>query len=432
MSTAEDPSSTVASLQAKLGEIHKERQALEKKLGGGLGSSARGPRRPPGGHEHGDGFGVASRGNAFGAEGRPRAGQRDGELSARVGEKRGRLASAVTVPGEEGKEGEEEGGGEEGEGDDGEGRGGGRAQKLARGEGNTQRRVGRSSVVVLPEADAAPRAALRTRRSEVYEATELPEAEKGEVKEIYKTEEVQKRDRRMFGALMGHLGAAQARLRADTGASGILKKQREVLTNVSEKDREMAEKRRAQKAEEQAAARRGEGKERAWLEVRQKTVEKELDYVRYRDYWRAFSGFILTDTEPRLFYVPARMTEALEKLVEKTRGEMEAKVGRKEEEKDESVRELERAFREKWGQVEKVGEERAGREVDGSGGLGGEGEGEGEREGAGEGPAEGGVEGTAPAASSSTDEEREEERGRNGEEAEEEREGVAEANEGTA
>ena len=129
-------SSTVASLQAKLGEIQKERQILEKKLGharggsGGSGGGGRGNRQVildgggGGGGGGGSRGGGPSDGTMYPRHGRPTSPRRDGGLLSRVGEKRGRLASAVSVPG-----GEEEGEVEEGEVPDQEG---GRTRKTAR------------------------------------------------------------------------------------------------------------------------------------------------------------------------------------------------------------------------------------------------------------------------------------------------------------
>lgn len=362
-------SSTVASLQAKLGEIQKERQILEKKLsharggsggsGGGWGRSNRQVILDEAGAGGGGGGGGSRRGGAsdgtmYPRHGRPTSPRRDGGLLSRVGEKRGRLASAVSVPG-----GEEKGEIEEGEVPDQEG---GRARKTLRRDGENGGRGGRGRgpAVATVVVDPARQAALKAMRDEAYEAAELRAEERGEMKNIYQKEEVKKRDRRMFGVLMGHLGAAQARLKKDGEGSGILRKQRGVMEVVVGKDREEAERRKVKEEEEREKRRRGEERRREWLAVRQKKVEGELDCARYREYWGAFKGFILTRVEPKLFWLPARMNEAMTEKLEESRREGEEKVRRREEERAEEGRKAELAFTEKWGPAGREEEEEDG------------------------------------------------------------------------
>ena len=346
----------MASLQAKLGEIQKERQILEKKLGharggsGGSGGGGRGNRQVildgggGGGGGGGSRGGGPSDGTMYPRHGRPTSPRRDGGLLSRVGEKRGRLASAVSVPG-----GEEEGEVEEGEVPDQEG---GRTRKTARrDESGGRGGRGRGPTVATVVVDPARQAALKAMRAEAYEAAELRAEERGEMKNIYQKEEVKKRDRRMFGVLMGHLGAAQARLKKDGEGSGILRKQRGVMEVVVGKDREEGERRKVREEEERERRRRGEERRREWLAVRQKKVEGELDCARYKDYWGGFKGFILTRVEPKLFWLPARMNEAMKEKLEESRREGEEKVRRREEERAEEGRKAEVAFAEKWGEA---------------------------------------------------------------------------------
>lgn len=136
--------------------------------------------------------------------------------------------------------------------------------------------------------------------------------------QIYKKADVVKRNKRMFGALMGHLGAAKKQLSKD---EELLEKQKQRLTTLAEKvsdlllpscslscrslthnhnynptwshttpkEREESARIRHKLQEERDKERREELRKRAKLLLEQRTVEDQLAAARFAQYWRCVS-----------------------------------------------------------------------------------------------------------------------------------------------
>jgi hypothetical protein len=125
---------------------------------------------------------------------------------------------------------------------------------------------------------------------------------------VYTKPEVVNRNKRLFGSLMDHLGLAKENLAKDS------------------------EKIRKQKEVEHSAAARNAAETQKIIDLRKRQLKEKLvtakinkiteTSIRWRTQLTSFQGFILTETEPKLPWLPARSNKITSELLQKRQDEV--------------------------------------------------------------------------------------------------------------
>ncbi|CAH0474592.1 unnamed protein product [Peronospora belbahrii] len=156
------------------------------------------------------------------------------------------------------------------------------------------------------------------------------------------------RSRRMFGALMGHLGKAKRQIEKDTD---LFKRQ-----DTKQHEAEQREKAQSKNLEDQA---RLEAKTaqlealivRTELDRREQIVRAKLEHLQTVRKSESQSKFLVTIASPPIYYLPSRHTKETRELVAASMEAHEAKVKAKERSHEEKLRKLEAEFETKLEQL---------------------------------------------------------------------------------
>lgn len=120
------------------------------------------------------------------------------------------------------------------------------------------------------------------------------------------------RSRRMFGALMGHLGKAKAQIERD---SDLFKRQDSKQHEVEKKEK-IQSKTLEEKAKRDAAVQRLEKLiARTEVDSAEKLARLKLEHLQKTRKSASLSGFLQTVASPPIFYLPAKHTKETEGLV---------------------------------------------------------------------------------------------------------------------
>ncbi|GAB5371825.1 hypothetical protein AAMO2058_001613000 [Amorphochlora amoebiformis] len=136
---------------------------------------------------------------------------------------------------------------------------------------------------------------------------------------------VQKRDRRLFGMLMGHLGKAKSQL-------DRLRKSKQARKKKSMEEKVEARMVEVRHEAHEHAKRRAEKKKMKVLKNRDEILREQrkkhmlLLQLRLADHEKKLSNFIRTKTTPGLCWLPGKHNESTEKLLAKGREESEKRI----------------------------------------------------------------------------------------------------------
>ncbi|KAF1333183.1 Sap domain, partial [Globisporangium splendens] len=160
----------------------------------------------------------------------------------------------------------------------------------------------------------------------------------------YTQKDTMARSRRMFGALMGHLGKAKAQLERD---SDLFKRQ-----NSKQQEAEQREKKQSKTLEEKA--RRGATIQklekliaRTELDLAEQLARVKLEHVQSVRKAASLSRFLQTVASPPIYYLPAKHTKEIEDLVAASKEAHEEKLQISTREHQVRLRELEAEFQSK-------------------------------------------------------------------------------------
>lgn len=135
------------------------------------------------------------------------------------------------------------------------------------------------------------------------------------VQKLNKDEDSQKRNKRLFGALMGHLNKAKDRLVVDM-SSETMKKKEELEEKALHKMEEHRQALRAHSIQEYREKREKEIQHKLELLKAQRHKENALLEVVVGEHQERLSLFLFTRTDPRIFFMPAKHNDASRKLLE--------------------------------------------------------------------------------------------------------------------
>lgn len=163
-----------------------------------------------------------------------------------------------------------------------------------------------------------------------------PEPSRPGAQRAYESDFVRARSKRMFGALMGHLGRAKSTLESDDTVAKQQNKQREATEKL---EAEQNSRRQTQslewKVEHGAAV---DERDRISTEIR--IAEKKLQHAAWIKSRGQLSRFILTKTQPRLSWLPNRHTDETRKLLDQSRDAERAEVASRAALNDQDIRHL--------------------------------------------------------------------------------------------
>lgn len=162
---------------------------------------------------------------------------------------------------------------------------------------------------------------------------------KPSTQEAYKKPDTVQRNKRMLGALMGHLNKAKKNLERDATSIGT---QETLKANATEKN--LAESKRV--AELQRITSREERNKE--LDLRDQVTSKILltdlaiSAANWKKYIKTTENFIFTATTPRLAWLPAEINEELRSIVdfEKRKEEVAQMIAEREEKDEERAAEI--------------------------------------------------------------------------------------------
>jgi pinin len=156
------------------------------------------------------------------------------------------------------------------------------------------------------------------------------------------------RSRRMFGALMGHLGKAKRQIEKDTD---LFKRQ-----GTKQQEAEQREKMQSQTIEKQArrdaeVARLEVLVARAELDRSEQVARAKLEHLQMTKKSESLSKFLVTIASPPLCYLPARHTKETNELVAASMEAHEAKMKASARSHEDKLRKLEAEFETKLEQL---------------------------------------------------------------------------------
>ncbi|KAI5083349.1 hypothetical protein GOP47_0003092 [Adiantum capillus-veneris] len=124
-----------------------------------------------------------------------------------------------------------------------------------------------------------------------------------------------KRNRRMFGALLGTLQKFVAE-DVQLSSSDAFTRRSDSLKRAELKALEESERLRRQEREELAEKRRRDLSLRARIAAKAEEKQLELLFIHWTEHHSKLSKFLRTSSDPPVYYMPATYTEELEKLLE--------------------------------------------------------------------------------------------------------------------
>ena len=140
-----------------------------------------------------------------------------------------------------------------------------------------------------------------------------------------------KRNRRMFGALLGTLQRFAAE-DVQRSSSEAFTRRSEMLKRAEQKAQEESQRLRQQEREQMAEKRRRDLSLRARLAAKTEEKQLELLFIQWMEHNNKLSKILRTKMEPRIYYVPAIPTEHFDKVLESQQKEFEEwRIRRREE-----------------------------------------------------------------------------------------------------
>uniref|UniRef100_A0A7S2R5E1 Pinin/SDK/MemA protein domain-containing protein n=1 Tax=Rhizochromulina marina TaxID=1034831 RepID=A0A7S2R5E1_9STRA len=183
------------------------------------------------------------------------------------------------------------------------------------------------------DADAGPRRTAREDDRDRYgpgarggysasrPPADLPKIEKKpESQEAYEDEGVKKRNRRMFGALMGHLGTAQRLLKRDEKK---IQSKAKVHETVELKNKESSQKLRKLEREMSAAEKEKALTRRDEILVEMRKTERALMTADWEKRQRQLEPFIATKAQPAIYWLPKDHNDATTALLAESKAAVE-------------------------------------------------------------------------------------------------------------
>ncbi len=144
------------------------------------------------------------------------------------------------------------------------------------------------------------------------------ERPKGEV--AYQEKSVKNRDKRMFGALMGHLGAAKKRLEND---KGIFDKQKEVAKVVTMKVEKACSDAREKAQQARRLANAKDFVQRKQYTLQRQKSERASRSEKWIAYQKSLMEFLMTKASPPLTWLPAEHTDPTSAMQDERKVEIE-------------------------------------------------------------------------------------------------------------
>ncbi|KAF4680265.1 hypothetical protein FOZ60_013774 [Perkinsus olseni] len=137
--------------------------------------------------------------------------------------------------------------------------------------------------------------------------------------------ESMKRNRRMFGNLLGHLGSAKQRLEKDRKRDAAQRQEecaQRVEAKLARQRNNLREIRRLEWEE-----RRKQDRERLEQVLKEMEAKKiELLKIRLQSHYKQMTGFIRTNAQPSVFYLPKHHNSESKELLEQTKQQIEQKI----------------------------------------------------------------------------------------------------------
>ncbi|KAF4684523.1 hypothetical protein FOZ60_007737 [Perkinsus olseni] len=140
--------------------------------------------------------------------------------------------------------------------------------------------------------------------------------------------ESMKRNRRMFGNLLGHLGSAKQRLekgqkeRCGSTPGGVRSEGRGKASEAAQQSERNQTSRMG--GEEEARSRTAGTMEQVLKEMEAKKIE--LLKIRLQSHYKQMTGFIRTNAQPSVFYLPKHHNSESKELLEQTKQQIEQKI----------------------------------------------------------------------------------------------------------
>lgn len=178
------------------------------------------------------------------------------------------------------------------------------------------------------EGDQDEDTAGKRQRVAVDEPVRALPPRKPESQTAYEDAAVKKRDRRMFGALMGHLGSAQRAVKRDAAK---LKNKSQVETLVQQKNRESGARLRRMERELAQSHKEETIQKRDLVIAEMRKTEIAMESAEWATKHRKLNQFIVTSSQPPIYWLPTAMTDATEQMQAATRAKIEADVAAREE-----------------------------------------------------------------------------------------------------
>ncbi|CAN0324721.1 unnamed protein product [Ectocarpus sp. 6 AP-2014] len=165
----------------------------------------------------------------------------------------------------------------------------------------------------------------------------MPEPSKPELHVAYKDGDTKKRNRRMFGGLMAHLGRARQQLDHD---KSIIQRQKSVVEMAA--IRQAQEKRQRRQTAETAAReeRDEELHKRDYIRARQQKTLVALHGNGFIANQEQLKGFIFTKTLPKLAWSPNEHTDVTQALLADSSKEIDGNIERREEADDKEFQKI--------------------------------------------------------------------------------------------
>uniref|UniRef100_A0AAV1TUI5 SAP domain-containing protein n=1 Tax=Peronospora matthiolae TaxID=2874970 RepID=A0AAV1TUI5_9STRA len=156
------------------------------------------------------------------------------------------------------------------------------------------------------------------------------------------------RSRRMFGALMGHLGKAKRQIEKDTD---LFRRQDTKQHEAEEKEKAQSKNLEEQARREAEIVRLEALVARTELDRSEQIARAKLEHLRMVRRSESQSKFLVTIASPPINYLPAKHTEETKELVAASMEAHEAKIKASEQSHEENLRKLEAEFATKLKQL---------------------------------------------------------------------------------
>lgn len=179
----------------------------------------------------------------------------------------------------------------------------------------------------------------------VFRPEPMPRIEKKpEAQEAYEEEGVKKRNKRMFGALLGHLGTAQRLLKRDAAK---IQNQARVQETVEQKNKESSVKLRKLQQELTQAAKEKALSQRDEVLVEMRKTERALLSANWEKRQRELAPFIVTKAQPPICWLPKDHNAATKALLAECVAALDRRIADRRAEDEEEFAAIEAQVRER-------------------------------------------------------------------------------------